>query len=65
MSLILVAAIIATIFAYLAYRNTNDPKKYTIEADEQFATALYENFAKRLTTDPTFMQKAKEAVGSA
>lgn len=49
----------------LAYRNTGDPKTYTIEADEQFATKLYEDFAKRLTTDPTFMQKAKEAVGVA
>ena len=62
MGVILIVSIMAAIFAYLGYRNTNDPKKYTIEADEQFAGVLYKDFTTRLTSDPTFVTKAKEAL---
>ncbi len=62
MSVILVASIIAAVFAILAYRNTNNPKKYVIEADEKFANSLYESFAGRLVKDPAFTTRAKEVL---
>ena len=65
MIIILSIAILSAVYACLGYYTMKDPKTYIIEADEQFATKLYENFAKRLTTDPTFIQRAKEAVGMA
>lgn len=64
MAIILLIAILSTVFAYLGYRTMKDPKTYTIEADEQFATKLYENFAKRLITDPTFTQRATEMLSN-
>lgn len=62
MCVILLASILAAVFAILAYRNTNNPRKYVIEADEVFANNLYESFAGRLVKDPAFTKRAKEVL---
>ena len=72
MTIILIASVAAAIFAGLAWKearqtriNTNDPKKYIIESNEEFKDKLYESFSSRLVKDPKFAKKAKEVLVNA
>lgn len=61
----LVFAFVAAVFSVLVFISLRDPAKFIIEANDEFATDLYNDFADRLIADPKFTSTAKAVTAAA